>query len=103
MRAEMRGRLARGDSITAIVEDYRDRFGAQAIAIPADEGLDRALWAVPIAAFVLAAFGLVARARYIAKAGAADTAEAIADDDEAVEDEALDTQLEDELRRFEGD
>jgi len=103
MRAELRGRLERGDEVNVIVTDYRERFGSASIAIPSDEGLDRALWAVPIAAFVLAAFGLVARARFWAKAGAAETAEAIADDDEAAEDEALETQLEDELRRFEGD
>ncbi|MCA9606658.1 MAG: cytochrome c biogenesis protein CcsA [Myxococcales bacterium] len=101
MRAELRGRLARGDEVNAIVSDYRERFGTSSIAIPSDEGLDRALWAVPIAAFVFAAVGLVIRARRIARLGDADT-DALARDDED-EDEAVDQRLEEELRRLEGD
>ncbi|MBX3270815.1 MAG: cytochrome c biogenesis protein CcsA [Sandaracinaceae bacterium] len=103
MRAELRGRLARGEEINEIVAGYRERFGASSIAIPSDEGLDRALWAVPVAAFVLAAFGLVVRARRVAKLGEADTDAAAQTAEDQVDDAAIDQQLEDELRRFEGD
>ncbi len=101
MRAELRGRLAQGDDVNAIVADYRERFGSASIAIPSDEGLDRALWAVPVAAFVFAAIGLVVRARRVAKLGDADTDAAARDD--AQESAGRDEELEDELRRFEGD
>jgi cytochrome c-type biogenesis protein CcmH/NrfF len=39
---------------TKIQESYRAQYGAKALAIPSDEGLDRALWAVPLGAMVLA-------------------------------------------------
>jgi len=54
MRAEVRDQIARGLEITAIQTDYRDRFGPAAIAVPSDSGLDRALWAVPLSAMVIA-------------------------------------------------
>jgi cytochrome c-type biogenesis protein CcmF len=54
MRAEVREQIGRGLDITAIQTDYRDRFGPAAIAVPSDSGLDRALWAVPLAAMLLA-------------------------------------------------
>lgn len=101
MRAEMRGRLARGDEITNIVNDYRERFGSESIAIPGDEGLDRALWAVPVAAILLAVVGLVLRGRVWAREGAADTDAAARDAEDDTEE--YDDQLEDELRRLEGD
>ena len=102
MRADLRGRLERGDDINEIVADYRERHGAASIAIPSDEGLDRMLWAVPIAAFVLAAFGLVIRARKWAAAGEAETDDAAGIDDEDLE-AVYDDRLEEELRNLEGD
>jgi hypothetical protein len=42
----------------AIQEQYAREYGQKALAIPGDKGLDRALWAVPLGAFVLAAGGL---------------------------------------------
>ena len=48
MRAKVRGRMSDGDGVTEIMAWYRDIYGSQALAIPADEGLDRALWAVPL-------------------------------------------------------
>ncbi|MDB4974458.1 MAG: Cytochrome c heme lyase subunit CcmF [Myxococcaceae bacterium] len=58
MRTDLRGELASGKTVPEIQKDYAERFGVKAIAIPRDKGLDRALWAVPIAGFVLAAGGL---------------------------------------------
>jgi cytochrome c-type biogenesis protein CcmF len=56
-RAQLRRRLARGESMASIIASYREEYGPKAIAIPADQGLDRALWAVPIAAIVIAMGG----------------------------------------------
>jgi cytochrome c-type biogenesis protein CcmH/NrfF len=69
MRAELRGRMARGDGVDAIVADYRERFGPQAIAIPSDHGLERALWALPVAAIFIAGIAIVIRARRWARTG----------------------------------
>lgn len=102
MRAELRGRLARGDEVNTIISDYRDRFGSASIAIPGDEGLDRALWAVPVTAVLFAAVALVIFGRRWARAGAATTSDA-AGEDEGEDDAKYDERLEEELRRLEGD
>jgi cytochrome c-type biogenesis protein CcmF len=57
-RADLRSALAAGKSVTEIQSEYAEQYGPKAIAIPRDKGLDRALWAVPIAGFVLAAGGI---------------------------------------------
>ena len=49
-----RGQERRSRSRTS----YRERFGAKAIAIPEDRGMDRALWALPVAAISLMAVQL---------------------------------------------
>jgi cytochrome c-type biogenesis protein CcmF len=59
MRAKVRDQLASGVAPTKIQEWYRSEMGAQAIAIPSDHGLDRALWAVPLSAIAVAAGALV--------------------------------------------
>jgi cytochrome c-type biogenesis protein CcmF len=101
MRAELRARVARGEEANALIADYRERFGPQAISVPADEGLDRALWAVPVVAIVLAALGLVFRARRWARTGSEQTDASL--DAPAKEAAAYDARLEDELRRLEGE
>jgi cytochrome c-type biogenesis protein CcmF len=53
-RIEVREQLAAGVEPTKIQESYRAQYGAKALAIPSDEGLDRALWAVPLGAMVFA-------------------------------------------------
>ncbi|MGD8862099.1 MAG: cytochrome c-type biogenesis CcmF C-terminal domain-containing protein [Myxococcales bacterium] len=57
-RARIRGDLAEGKTPLQVQEEYREEHGAQAIAIPADEGLDRLLWAVPVGLIGLAAVQL---------------------------------------------
>ncbi len=103
MRVELRARLARGDAPAAIIEGYRSRFGSEAIAIPSDHGLDRALWAVPVAAMILAAGAIVMRGRAWARAGSARTDAAIEEESETEPDSRYDERLEEELRRLEGE
>ncbi|MCA9603743.1 MAG: cytochrome c-type biogenesis protein CcmH, partial [Myxococcales bacterium] len=58
-RAELRQRLASNQDVLAIIASYRDEYGPKSLSVPVDEGLDRALWAVPLGGVVLAAFGVV--------------------------------------------
>jgi len=123
-RASLRRRLARGESMASIIAAYREEYGPKAIAIPADQGLDRALWAVPIGAIVIAmggALGLGLRWSRRSKAGAPTAASKAAADAGAsagaaagvpgerptVEDAAgraeYDRKLEEELRDLEED
>jgi cytochrome c-type biogenesis protein CcmF len=102
MRAELRGRLARGDEVNDIVEDYRERFGPQSIAIPSDQGLERALWALPVVAILIAGIAIVVMARRSARSGRAQT-DASLKTAPSAKDEAYDKRLEDELRSLDPD
>jgi cytochrome c-type biogenesis protein CcmH/NrfF len=63
MRAKIRDKIAAGVTPQQIQDDYRSQFGARAIAIPSDHGLDRALWAVPLTLIAAAAGVLVWRGK----------------------------------------
>jgi cytochrome c-type biogenesis protein CcmF len=99
-REELRVQLAQGTSMVAIQEQYAREYGQKALAIPGDKGLDRALWAVPLGAFVLAAGGLawlgmrwVKRNNQALKAAAASGAPELPDAE-------LDRELDAELKRL---
>src|SRR5690606_29176383 len=101
-RAEIRARMEQGDELSAIQDDYRKEYGAKALSIPADEGLDRALWAVPVLAILLAAGGVVFVGRRWRRQGAASGAAAAAKADTPVADRgAYDKRLEEELAALE--
>jgi cytochrome c-type biogenesis protein CcmH/NrfF len=55
---EIREQLEAGASPLDIQSSFRAKYGNKALAIPSDQGLDRALWAFPVAA-MLAAVGLI--------------------------------------------
>jgi len=104
-RAEVRARMDRGDTVAQISADYRRQYGAKSISVPADHGLDRALWAVPVVAIVLAAGGVLWLGRRWAVRGAAAAtahAEASAAAPEATAEAhaKYDDALEDELRKL---
>jgi cytochrome c-type biogenesis protein CcmF len=96
-RAELLQELASGKTVAALQNAYAEQYGAKAIAIPRDKGLDRALWAVPVAAFVVAAggLGLLGR-RWVKRNQAAQAGAVVAD----VKDETLDAELDEELRKL---
>ena len=99
MRAEIRGRLAAGASVVEIQADYRERFGPEAISIPSDSGLDRALWAVPVSGIALALLGVALLGRrWRAESVAAPSPSAPTT--EAARKGEYDRALEDELDRF---
>jgi cytochrome c-type biogenesis protein CcmF len=100
-RAELRLDLAAGRGVTEIANAYAEQYGAAAIAIPGDRGLDRALWAVPISGFVLAAFGLSWLGRRWVRKNTEDKKPEDAAAAPKVDD-ALDRALDDELRRLDG-
>jgi cytochrome c-type biogenesis protein CcmF len=58
MRAKIRADLAAGKTPLQVQEEYRKKFGAQAIAIPNDSGFDRALWVLPVAGISIMAVQL---------------------------------------------
>jgi len=104
-RAELRQDLAAGKPVVEIQDDYAEQYGAKAIAIPRDKGLDRALWAVPIAAFVLAAGGITVLGRKWVKRSAQSRelqvgGEPAEQGDKRTESRELDEKLDAELKRM---
>ena len=100
-RADLREDLARGATVAEIQEAYRAEYGAKAISIPEDEGLGRAMWAVPVAAAV-AALGLVFFVgRKWTRRGKAEPVGKTAAEDPTRDQ--YDARLDEELRRLEGE
>jgi cytochrome c-type biogenesis protein CcmF len=49
MRAQLRARLANGDAMTSITDDYAKKYGVKALNVPPSSGFLRAVWVVPLA------------------------------------------------------
>jgi cytochrome c-type biogenesis protein CcmH len=58
-RADIAARVRRGESDGEIRRVYVDRYGEAVLLKPASSGLGALVWAIPIAAMLLAAGGLV--------------------------------------------
>ena len=58
-RADISSRIAHGESDAEIRQVYVDRYGETILLKPASDGLGALVWALPIAALVLGAGGLV--------------------------------------------
>jgi cytochrome c-type biogenesis protein CcmH len=58
-RADISSRIAHGESDAEIRQVYVDRYGETVLLKPASDGLGALVWALPIAALVLGAGGLV--------------------------------------------
>jgi cytochrome c-type biogenesis protein CcmH len=54
-RNTMKARLASGDSEATIVGDYVTRYGREALTVPPDQGHNKALYIVPVAALAAGA------------------------------------------------
>jgi cytochrome c-type biogenesis protein CcmF len=91
MRGEMRTRLAAGATLAEISDEYRERFGTEAIAIPSDSGMDRLMWALPLAGIGMALVGLYVLAKRWQTQG--DVVNAAAPPSRSAYDEKLDEEL----------
>jgi cytochrome c-type biogenesis protein CcmH/NrfF len=58
-REELKAALASGMSVEQIQDAYAKRWGPQSLAVPPNSGANWLLWAAPLAAIVLGAFGLI--------------------------------------------
>ena len=85
--------------MTQLQNEYAEQYGSKALSIPRDKGLDRALWAVPVTAFALAAGGLTLLGRRWVKRNQVAQSAAVAGAPEAG-DAALDAALDEELRKL---
>ena len=105
-REVLRMELAAGRTVSEIQNAYVEQYGPKGLNVPRDKGLDRALWAVPIAAFVAAAGGLTVLGRKWVKRGAAARvadANASASAATPAESDELDSKLDEELKKLDDD
>ena len=54
-RDRIRDRLARGDAPQTIMDEYVARYGSESLEVPPDRGANKALYIVPVAAFLAGA------------------------------------------------
>jgi cytochrome c-type biogenesis protein CcmF len=97
-RVEVRAQLAAGVEPTKIQESFRAQYGAAALAIPSDAGLDRALWAVPLGAMLFAAGLVIVIGRRWQRRGAETRSTTVA---RAKAELEYDSRLDEELERLE--
>ncbi len=97
-RDELRGELATGKSIDAIVRAYADKHGLDAVLVQVDKGGARALWGVPLVALVLGAYLVVRFVRRRSPALAPSTGAP-----PSAARDALDDKLDQELRDLDED
>jgi cytochrome c-type biogenesis protein CcmH len=57
-RKDLKAQLAAGMSVADIQANYAKRFGPQALAVPPNTGANWLIWATPLTAIVLGAFGV---------------------------------------------
>jgi cytochrome c-type biogenesis protein CcmF len=62
-RDELRGKLARGETVEQIIAEYRNEYGVEALSTPPNTGALRAIYAVPLVAIFGGAVGLAATIR----------------------------------------
>jgi cytochrome c-type biogenesis protein CcmH len=94
MRAEIRGRLQRGDSVDAIVQSFVARYGTQVLSAPTMKGFDITAWIMPFFILCLGAIVVVWIAIRMARPAQLEPAA-------AVPAASIDARVENELRDFE--
>jgi cytochrome c-type biogenesis protein CcmH/NrfF len=96
-RIEIRRDLSQGKTPAQIQDAWADKWGAQALAIPSDKGMDRLLWAVPMIAIAAMAVQLVRLGlRWSKRTAAPSELDAVPESSVA----KLNDQLDDELKRL---
>jgi cytochrome c-type biogenesis protein CcmF len=57
-RQMIRAKLKAGETRDQIIDEYAAQFGAEALAVPPNTGIFRAIWLIPVLGIGLGAFGL---------------------------------------------
>jgi len=97
----VRERLAAGDEIPRILEDYSAEFGVGSIAVPPDEGLGRAMWAVPVLLSLLGFLGVVGLARRWRRRGELESSSGGSEGESETEiDDEMEAMLQAELEKM---
>jgi cytochrome c-type biogenesis protein CcmH/NrfF len=95
-RAEIRAKIARGETAQQIIAEYQDVWGVEALAIPPNSGAMRAIYAVPFVAIFGGAVALgVTLKRWLRRPTHASAEIAAA---KPTSGDAYDARLDDELK-----
>jgi cytochrome c-type biogenesis protein CcmF len=99
-RERIRASMRAGETRDQIVAEYAAQYGSDALAVPPNTGLFRAIWAVPVLAIALGAFALARMLRrWRRNDGTRGPAPAMAG---APPKDAYDARLDDELKDLDG-
>lgn len=91
MRAEIRERLQKGDTVDRIVDSFVARYGKKVLSAPTTRGFDLSAWIMPFAILCLGLVVVVWVAVRMARPAA---------EEAAVEPPAVDPRVEEELKEF---
>jgi cytochrome c-type biogenesis protein CcmF len=99
-REMIRAKLKAGETRDQIMEEYATEFGAEALAVPPNTGIFRAIWLIPVLGIGLGAFGV---GRMVRRWRQGDAAKATGDAArKEVARDAYDARLDDELKDLDG-
>ena len=99
-REMIRAKLKAGETRDQIMEEYATQFGAEALAVPPNTGIFRAIWLIPVLGIGLGAFGV---GRMVRRWRQGDAAKATGDASrKEVARDAYDARLDDELKDLDG-
>jgi cytochrome c-type biogenesis protein CcmF len=62
-RQMIRAKIKAGESRDQIIDEYVAQFGAEALAVPPNTGIFRAIWFIPVAGIALGAYGVARMVR----------------------------------------
>ena len=101
-RDKIRDKLRAGEARDQIIAEYAADFGPEALAVPPNRGVFRAIWVVPVGGIGLAAFGLARLMRRWRGCGAGPSRTTPPGKAQGTEGEPdpYDTRLDDELKEL---
>jgi cytochrome c-type biogenesis protein CcmF len=96
-RERIREKMRAGETRDAIIADYEAEHGMDALAVPPNRGILRAIWAVPVVGIAMAAFGLARMLKRWRRSEVGSAREPIDSSAPVVSRDAYDARLDDEL------
>jgi cytochrome c-type biogenesis protein CcmF len=94
-RENIREKLKEGETRDQILAEYAAQYGAEALSVPPNRGMLRAIWAVPVVGIALGSYGLVRLVRRWRSVDGGDDLERTTG-----ERDAYDARLDEELKRL---
>jgi cytochrome c-type biogenesis protein CcmF len=96
-RENIRAKLRAGEARDQIISEYAAEYGAESLSVPPNQGMLKAIWAVPVFGIALGSYGLF---RLVHRWRAGGGAAGAADHHDAPARDAYDARLDEELKNI---